>query len=180
MNSRFLLTLACAAGLVAAVPTALHARGNDAARNAVIGGIAGAIIGEHNDHRAAEGALIGVAAGLLLTALTDDSGYDSRGTYYETSAPCPPPYRGPVLVSRPYCPPTRVVIVPPSHHYGHRTVVVHPPARAHHRVVVVAPRHDGRRDRHEARYDRRDNRYDRRDNRHDRRNDRRDDRRDRR
>ncbi len=176
MNSRFLLSLACATGLVAAIPATANAR-DEAARNAIIGGIAGAVIGEHNDHHAAEGAVIGVAAGLLLTALTDDSRCDRSETYYEA----PPRYRETVVVSRPYCPPPRVVVVtpPPRPHYR-EVVVVRPPHYPEHRTVIVSPRHDRHEDRREARYDRHDSRHDRRNNRHERREDRRDDRHDRR
>ncbi|HLP08287.1 MAG TPA: hypothetical protein VK178_08975 [Opitutaceae bacterium] len=151
MKTRFLLSLACAAGLAVAVPATLHANGDNAARNVILGGVAGAIIGEHNNHRAAEGAAIGVAAGLLLTAITDDR---DRSYYSE------PRCRETVIVSRPYCPPRRVVVAPPC-----------PPRR----VVVVAPRHDEwhhrghrswthyddhREHRHDRRHDRRDNRAD--------------------
>ncbi len=40
------------------------------ATNVLVGGVAGAIIGEHNNHHAAEGALIGATAGYLWSAAT--------------------------------------------------------------------------------------------------------------
>ena len=115
----------------------------DTARNMIIGGIAGAIIGDHNDH-AAEGAVIGAAAGYLFTAATD-----SRRGYCEPAVPvyceprrparvvvvepprCPPPVRRVVVVERPAprpCPPPPVVIYRDGRRYD-----------SHSRVVYVAP-----------------------------------------
>ncbi len=85
-----------------------------AARNVLIGGIAGAIIGDHNDHRALEGALIGAAAGAVWTGLTEGQNH-SRVVYSEP------------------CRETRVVYSEPCYD---RVVVRHPPER---RVVVVRP-----------------------------------------
>ncbi|MBK8474748.1 MAG: hypothetical protein IPL39_00135 [Opitutaceae bacterium] len=177
MKTRFLLPLACAAALAVAVPA--HAR-NDAARNMIIGGVAGAIIGEHNDHHAAEGAFLGATAGLLFTAITDDN--DRGHVVHYTSAPAYASHR-PVVIARPYCPPApRVVVVRPAPHHSRNVVVVRPACRPAPRVVVVESRHDRRDrrdDRREARYDNRsDRREDRREARHDRQDDRRDDRRD--
>lgn len=172
MKTRFLLPLACAAGLAVAVPA--HAR-NDAARNMIIGGVAGAIIGEHNDHHAAEGAFLGATAGLLFTAITDDN--DRGHVVHYTSAPAYASHR-PVVIARPYCPPApRVVVVHPAPHHSRNVVVVRPASRPAHRVVVVNSRHERREDRRETRYE---NRNDRREARHDRQDDRRDNRRDRR
>ena len=157
MKTRFLLPLACAAALAVAVPA--HA-GNDAARNMLIGGIAGAIIGDNNDHHAAEGAIIGATAGLLLSAITDDNRCDSRReVYYDTT----PSYRTNVVVTRPYCPaPARVVVVhpAPARHHSREVVVVHPGHRPAPRVVVINTR-DGHDRRDDRRADRRDNRRDR-------------------
>jgi hypothetical protein len=156
MKTRFLLPLACAASLAVAVPT--HA-GNDAGRNMIIGGIAGAIIGDHNDHHAAEGAFLGATAGLLLSAITNDNRCDSRHEVYYDSTPS---YPTNVIVSRPYCPaPSRVVVVhpAPAGHHSREVVVVHPAPRPAPRAFVSSSRdgHDHRNDRRDDhRNDRRD------------------------
>lgn len=165
MKTRFLLPLACAAALAVAAPA--HAR-DDAARNMILGGVAGAIIGEHNDHHAAEGALIGAAAGLLFTAITDDN--DRGHVVHYHSRPAYASHR-PVVIARPYCPPApRAVVVHPAPHHSRNVVVVRPASRPAHRVAVIDSRHERREDRRDARYEnRKDRREDRRDARHDRR-----------
>ncbi len=182
MNSRFLLSLACAAGLATAVPT--YARNDDALAGLLLGGIAGAIIGEHNDHRAAEGAIIGATAGLLLSSIANSDDCDTYVSYREP-AYCPPPpprvvvvpprhHHRDVIVVRPPCPPRApVVVVRPGYRHHHRDVVVVRPDhhRGHHRNDARWDRHD----RHDNRHDRRDARHDRRDDRSDRRDDRRGD-----
>jgi hypothetical protein len=140
-----LLSITCAAGLAATLNAQVLPR--ETARNVLIGGIAGAIIGDHNDNRALEGAAIGVTAGLVWSALTS-----------------PPPARHappvPVAVA---CPPPRVIVVPASRYYGppcdRGTIVVSrprvvaacpPPVVYHHRpakrvVYVDGPRYSSRR-----------------------------------
>lgn len=152
-----LLPLACAASLAVAVPA--YAR-DDAGRNMIIGGIAGALIGENNHHHAAEGAVIGATAGLLLTAIADNNGHERRSEVYYDSAPA---CHRDVVVSRPYCPPApRVVVVYPAHHrsgYSREVVVVRPAQRHAPREAVVES-YGRREDRREARYE--DRRSDRR------------------
>ena len=58
-----LLSLLCAAGLSATAQAQIFRP--QVANSVLLGGIAGAIIGENNHHHAAEGALIGAAAGYL-------------------------------------------------------------------------------------------------------------------
>jgi hypothetical protein len=158
------LPLACAASLVVALPA--QAR-DDLGRNVIIGGIAGAVIGENNHHHAAEGAVIGATAGLLLTAITDNGGHDRRSERHYYSAPT---CRTEVIVSRPYCPPApRMVVIQPANY------------RHYSREGSVGTYAHERYDRRDARYDDRrgDRRNDHREARHDdRRDDRRGDRRD--
>lgn len=89
-----------------------------AARNALVGGIAGAIIGENNHHQALEGAAIGAAAGLIWTAATEPR--TPREVSYSAPAYCEPT--------------TRVIVQEPDYH--RKTVVVHRPVRT---VVVHRP-----------------------------------------
>jgi hypothetical protein len=166
MNPRLLLsTFTCAAAL--AVVPATHARDTDYARNAVLGGVLGAIIADASDHHPGEGALIGAAAGLILTAAADNNHCDRRVVAYD-----PPCDRRTTVVVNRCAPPTRVVYAPPP---CDRRVVVVRPSCPPPRVVVIDRRHD-RRDcddryvadrRHDNRRDdRRDrNRYDNRDRR---------------
>jgi len=156
MNTRFLITLACAAGLAVAVPATANARNDAIARNVILGGVAGAIIGDHSNH-AAEGAAIGAVAGLLVSAITDD--HCDRPAIHHAAPPCRPG--------------TRVVVVTPPSRPHHAMVVVRPPANHDRHTVVVHPKYDDRHDRRDARCD---NRHDRRDDRRDRRDDRRDNR----
>ena len=119
-----LLSLSCAAGLTA---TTAHAQvfQPQAARDILIGGVAGAIIGDHNDHRALEGAAIGAAAGYVWSALT--------------APPAQPAYAPPVPAA-----PVTVVTAAPAVVYAEpvrcappvRTVVVTRPVA----VVPCAPR----------------------------------------
>jgi len=76
-----LLSLVCAAGLTATAQAQLFRP--QIANDVLIGGVAGALIGENNHHRAAEGALIGAAAGYLWGVATN---------------PPPPAYAPPVPV----------------------------------------------------------------------------------
>ena len=150
MNTRFLITLACAAGLAVAVPATANARNDDVARNMILGGVAGAIIGDHNNH-AAEGAAIGAFAGLLVSAIDNDR--CDRPAGHHATPPCRPAHR--------------VVVVTPPPRPHHTTVVVRPPAHHGRCAVVVVPGHDRRDARCDNRHDRRDDRRDRRDDRRD-------------
>jgi len=96
------------------------------ASNVLIGGVAGAIIGEHNNHHAAEGALIGATAGYLWSAATtppSQPSYAPTVTEYRSSAP--------VVVERPcgHTAPTTVIV--------ERPVVVYRDAPQ--RVIYVTP-----------------------------------------
>ncbi len=113
-----LVTLLCVTGLTASVQAQVLSE--RAARNALLGGIAGAIIGENNDHRSVEGALIGATAGLAWTALTEGGDGDRRVVYSDSSyrevrrrGDCDT--RETVVISRPERPrceePSRVVVI---------------------------------------------------------------------
>ncbi|MDX2186965.1 MAG: hypothetical protein SFV32_08535 [Opitutaceae bacterium] len=73
-----LTSLVCLAGLLATADAQVLSE--RAARNVLIGGVAGAIIGENND-RALEGALIGAAAGAVWTAATEPGTYHTVSHY---------------------------------------------------------------------------------------------------
>lgn len=141
----FLVSLLCATGLAAT--TQAQVLSDRAARNLLLGGVAGAIIGENNDHRAVEGALIGATAGLAWTALTEDG---HREVVYSDPRPCPPERvvyerRGrdcddrTVVIVRPEprrCdPPAKVIVVNP--HNDRRTVIVRDHDRRPDRVIIV-------------------------------------------
>jgi len=64
----FLLSLACAVGFTATAQAQLFRP--QIANDVLIGGVAGALIGDHNHHRALEGAAIGAAAGYLWGVAT--------------------------------------------------------------------------------------------------------------
>ena len=64
----FFLSLLCAAGV--AVTAQAQIFRPQIANDVLIGGVAGAIIGNNNHHRTAEGALIGAAAGYLWGVAT--------------------------------------------------------------------------------------------------------------
>jgi opacity protein-like surface antigen len=97
-----LLSLLCAAGLSAAAQAQIFRP--QIANDVLIGGVAGAIIGENNHHHAAEGALIGAAAGYLWGAAT--------------TSPSQPTYAPPVPVSSSYG--LRTIISAPCG-YGYAT-----------------------------------------------------------
>lgn len=130
---------------------------------AVVGAVAGGLIGGHNGDRWAEGAVIGAAAGALIGAVLErpEPAYRVRGTTAivpVATVPCAPTvgYAEPVQVVRApqvvyveraptvvYVPaPAPVVIVRPpavAYGYGYRPVVrapaycPPPPPRSHHR-----------------------------------------------
>ncbi|HTO03482.1 MAG TPA: YMGG-like glycine zipper-containing protein [Opitutus sp.] len=114
----------------------------------VLGAVAGALIGGHNNDRWAEGAIIGAAAGALVGVAVDQS----RPVY--SSREIRAPYHGPVVTHAP-----RVVYVDP---YPRAVIIGRPVVyisndRSHHR-------HHGRGYGH-YRHDRRDHRRDRHDHR---------------
>lgn len=122
---------------------AQDSRSNTVAGGAILGGIAGAFGGGHNNDRWAQGALIGAAAGALIGAAVEPL---RRKFVRSTPAVCPP--AAPVVyVEAPRCPPPRqvvhveaplprVVYVRPAP----RVVYVAAPApRCDDTVVVVAP-----------------------------------------
>jgi hypothetical protein len=97
----------------------------------VLGAVAGALIGGHNNDRWAEGAIIGAATGAIVGVAVDNSRSNYRGREIRPPA-CPPvithaprvvyvnPHHRPVIVHRPV-----VVIANGRHHRGH--------GHAHHR-----------------------------------------------
>ena len=125
-----LLSLICAAGLSATAQAQILRP--QVANNVLLGGIAGAIIGENNNHHAAEGALIGAAAGYLWSAAT--------------TPPRQPAYAPPVPVVSSYGYGPRAIVSAPCD-YGYvtpaPTVVVYGPSVAYRhpyrRVVYATP-----------------------------------------
>lgn len=102
-----LLTLSLAAAGVSTAHAQIYSPA--VTRGAVLGGIAGALIGGHNHDRWGEGAVIGAAAGALLGAVVDQP--QPRTVVYSQpqTVPC-----APTVVSTPYvadCAPTQVVYV---------------------------------------------------------------------
>ncbi|MEO6004775.1 MAG: YMGG-like glycine zipper-containing protein [Opitutus sp.] len=124
----------------------------------VLGAVAGALIGGHNNDHWAQGAVIGAAAGALIGSAIDDSGprYQSREIRQVEMAPCAPVYGSapavgygypPAVV---YAPAPRVVYVQPYP----RTIIVGRPG-----VYITDNRYYGHGYRgHDHRRDRRDNR----------------------
>ncbi len=164
-------TLVLTLSLAAAGISSAHAqvfRPNAVANGAVIGGIAGAFIGGHNNDRWGEGALIGVAAGALLGAVVDQPRQmvyaqpvirpvavvqaapvacatpAPTAYYYPEAQPCAQPATQIVYV-QPAQPrvvyvqqPTRVVFVPAAPQWRRAPLVV---------VAAEQPRHRHGRDR---------------------------------
>ena len=163
MKPRILLSLACAAGMATA--TQAQVLDSIAARNTLIGGIVGAVIGENNHHQALAGAAIGAASGLAWTALTHPQ-YNSQPVAYAAPCeprrevyvePCPSPAR--VVVVRPCTPPpTRVVIVSPSY-YGTRVWNQREYREQGRTYVYLDARYGDRRYSHDAHDGREGNRY---------------------
>jgi uncharacterized protein YcfJ len=82
MKMPICLTLA----LLAAVPGRAQIFGPNATSGALLGGLAGGIIG-HNDHnQTGRGIAIGAASGLILGSIADQANYDS---YQRTEVPAP-------------------------------------------------------------------------------------------
>jgi hypothetical protein len=122
---------------------AQDSRPNAVAGGAILGGIAGAFVGGHNNDRWAQGAIIGAAAGALIGAAVEQP----RRTVVRSAPVACPPAAPVVYVEAPRCPPPRqvvyveapaprVVYVRPAP----RVVYVAAPApRCEDTVVVVAP-----------------------------------------
>jgi hypothetical protein len=128
MNSKLLLTLACAAGLTISA----HAQvfGPETSRNVLLGGIVGAIIGDNNHHQAAAGAAIGATAGYIWSQATGSDQGECRpapATRTVRVVETPPCREPEAVVVQPACPPpTRVVYVQDRpHRHGHYERVVY-------------------------------------------------------
>jgi ABC-type nickel/cobalt efflux system permease component RcnA len=104
-----------------------------AARNILIGSVAGAIIGENND-KPLEGALIGAAAGALWSAATANPSQPAYAPPVPAVRSVCVPAPRPVVVVAPVCPPVPkvvkvvrprvvhprpVIVVNPAHHHHH-------------------------------------------------------------
>lgn len=130
---------------VAGVSSAHAQISRPVANGAVLGAVAGAFIGGHNNDRWGEGAIIGAAAGAIVGAVVDQG--RPRTTVYQSAPPvtvvrtvpvaqCPPPAPQVVYVPQPQ---PQVVYVQSAPR------VVYGPAPAPRRVVVVEqPRHHRR------------------------------------
>lgn len=126
-----MLSLTCVTGLVASAGAQVFQP--QTARNILVGSVAGAIIGENNNHRALEGAAIGAAAGLLWSAATvphrDEGAYDRR---VRTSSHVQ-------VYQPPVCEPPRVVAVCPPYDPPRRVIVTHRPLIVERRVIISDP-----------------------------------------
>ena len=155
-----LLTLSLAAAAVS-TSQAQYYRPSVVRDTTVLGAVAGALIGGHNNDHWAQGAVIGAAAGALIGSAIDDSGprgygYQGREIRSVEVAPCAPVYgsaptvvygNGPAVV---YAPTPRVVYVQPYP----RTVIVGRPG-----VYITDNRYYGHGHRgYDHRRDRRDHR----------------------
>ncbi len=131
---------------------AQDSRPNAVAGGAILGGIAGAFIGGHNNDRWAQGAIIGAAAGALIGAAVEPprrivvrsaplADVAPAPIVYVEAPHCPPPAQRVVYVG---APPPRVVYVQAAPCVVY---VAAQPRRCDDTVVVVAPpsrRHSGR------------------------------------
>jgi hypothetical protein len=80
------MPICLALALLAVVPGRAQVFGPNATSGALLGGLAGGIIG-HNDHnQTGRGIAIGAASGLILGSIADQANYDS---YQRTEAPAP-------------------------------------------------------------------------------------------
>jgi hypothetical protein len=93
-----ILSVLCAAGLTATAGAQIFRP--QIANDVLIGGVAGAIIGNNNHHRTAEGALIGAAAGYLWGVAT--------------TPPSQPTYAPPVPIASSYYSAPRYGYVTPA------------------------------------------------------------------
>ena len=151
-----LLTLSLATAAVSTSQAEIY-RPSVVPQTTVLGAVAGALIGGHNNDRWVQGAVIGAAAGALVGTAVDHSGprYSEREIRpgYDYGQEC-----APVVVA----PAPRVVYVNPAP----RVVYVAPRPVYVHRPVVYVDRNYGHRHGHDNRgYDRRHDRHDRRDDR---------------
>jgi hypothetical protein len=142
-----LLTLSLATAGVSTAQAEIY-RPSIVRETTVLGAVAGALIGGHNNDRWAEGAIIGAAAGALVGVAVDNS----RPAYYGREIRAP--YHRPVVRHAP-----RVVYVDP---YPRAVIVGRP-------VVYISNdrshRHHHGRGHGHYRHDRRDHRRDRHDHR---------------
>ena len=142
-----LLTLSLATAGVSTAPAEIY-RPSIVRETTVLGAVAGALIGGHNNDRWAEGAVIGAAAGALVGVAVDNSrpvyrSREIRAPYYRTVVTPAPrvvyvdPYPRAVIVRRP------VVYISNDRSHRHH----HGRGHGHYRH----DRRDHRRDRHDHR-----------------------------
>jgi hypothetical protein len=133
MKKSLLVVLALVAGAVSARADLVSPR---VLQGAVLGGAAGAIIGNQNNHRTGQGAAIGALAGALIGSAVDQRQYrtttrtvvystpplcdDVQTVVYEEDA-CPPPPRVVYVVPRP----RRVVVYSQPRYEERRCEVVY-------------------------------------------------------
>jgi hypothetical protein len=158
MKAKLLLSCILAAGLASSARAQLF--GPETARNVLLGGIIGAVIGDNSHHQAAAGAVIGATAGYLWSQATVPAGqpvavaparaivYSQPQVVYEQPqvvyAEAPVVYSEPrAVVLIPACPPppvfryracpvpARVVVVAPAHGSHRRVVANHHSRRSH-------------------------------------------------
>jgi len=91
---------------VPADQTAYYGRPNYATSGLLLGGLAGAIIGNNNGHRTWQGGLIGAGVGLLLGGIAEQDARDREAAaspvYAPASAPAPTPAQQPVTIINNY------------------------------------------------------------------------------
>ena len=154
-----LLTLSLATAAVSTSQAEIY-RPSIVRDTTVLGAVAGASIGGHNNDRWVEGGLIGAAAGAIVGSVIDNSGpgYSQReirpnyGNGYSYGNECAPVVVAPAPRVVYVNPAPRVVYVAPRPVYVQRPVVYVTNDRHHHR------HYDYRRDDH-RRDDRRDRRW---------------------
>jgi uncharacterized protein YcfJ len=78
-----------ALALLAAVPGRAQIFGPNATSGALLGGLAGGIIGHNDHHQTGRGIAIGAASGLILGSIADQANYDY---YQRTQVPAPDYY----------------------------------------------------------------------------------------
>ncbi|MDE3084717.1 MAG: hypothetical protein KGJ37_05795 [Verrucomicrobiota bacterium] len=95
-------SICLALALLAAMPARAQIFGPNASGGALLGGLAGGIIGYNNHNQTGRGIAIGAASGLLLGSFVDQANYNS---YHATQVPVPGNYyvyRGPAYSSPAY------------------------------------------------------------------------------
>lgn len=80
------LPICLALALLAAVPVRAQIFGPNATGGALLGGLAGGIIGHNNHNQTGRGIAIGAASGLILGSIADQANYD---WYQRTQVPAP-------------------------------------------------------------------------------------------